>query len=65
MQFGLFMLHNPVEVAHRIAMLDHLARGRFYWGSGSRGRQRRACGGSPAVAHWPRCFHSGNISTGA
>jgi alkanesulfonate monooxygenase SsuD/methylene tetrahydromethanopterin reductase-like flavin-dependent oxidoreductase (luciferase family) len=30
----LLALHNPVEVAHRIAMLDHLARGRFYWGIG-------------------------------
>src|SRR5262249_45393663 len=27
-------LHHPVEVAHRIAMRDHLARGRFYWGIG-------------------------------
>ena len=25
----LLALHNPVELAHRIAMLDHLARGRF------------------------------------
>lgn len=32
----LLALHNPVEVAHRIAMLDHLARGRFYWGIGVR-----------------------------
>lgn len=32
----LLALHNPVEVAHRIAMLDHLARGRFYWGVGVR-----------------------------
>ena len=30
----LLALHNPVEIAHRIAMLDHLARGRFYWGIG-------------------------------
>jgi alkanesulfonate monooxygenase SsuD/methylene tetrahydromethanopterin reductase-like flavin-dependent oxidoreductase (luciferase family) len=30
----LLALHNPVEVAHRIAMLDHLARGRLYWGIG-------------------------------
>lgn len=30
----LLALHNPVEVAHRIAMLDHMARGRFYWGIG-------------------------------
>ena len=29
-------LHNPVETAHRIAMLDQLARGRFYWGIGER-----------------------------
>jgi limonene 1,2-monooxygenase len=27
-------LHHPVDTAHRIAMLDHLARGRFYWGIG-------------------------------
>ena len=32
----LLCLHNPVELAHRIAMLDHLARGRFYWGIGAR-----------------------------
>lgn len=32
----LLSLHDPVEVAHRIAMLDHLARGRFYWGVGAR-----------------------------
>lgn len=30
----LLALHNPVAVAHRIAMLDHLARGRFQWGIG-------------------------------
>jgi alkanesulfonate monooxygenase SsuD/methylene tetrahydromethanopterin reductase-like flavin-dependent oxidoreductase (luciferase family) len=29
-------LHHPVETAHRIAMLDHLARGRFSWGIGVR-----------------------------
>ena len=23
-------LHHPVDTAHRIAMLDHMARGRFY-----------------------------------
>ena len=27
-------LHHPVDTAHRIAMLDHMARGRFYWGIG-------------------------------
>ena len=29
-------LHHPVDTAHRIAMLDHMARGRFYWGIGIR-----------------------------
>ena len=33
----LLATHNPVQLAHRIAMLDHLARGRFYWGIGSGG----------------------------
>ena len=32
----LLPVHHPAEVAHRIAMLDHLARGRFYWGIGIR-----------------------------
>ena len=32
--------HNPVHVAHRIAMLDHLAKGRLMFGIGS--------GGSPS-----------------
>ncbi len=27
--------HHPVMLAHRIAQLDHLARGRFYWGIGA------------------------------
>ena len=27
--------HNPFTIAHRIAQLDHMARGRFYWGVGS------------------------------
>jgi alkanesulfonate monooxygenase SsuD/methylene tetrahydromethanopterin reductase-like flavin-dependent oxidoreductase (luciferase family) len=27
-------LHNPVYLAHRLAMLDHMARGRFQWGIG-------------------------------
>jgi alkanesulfonate monooxygenase SsuD/methylene tetrahydromethanopterin reductase-like flavin-dependent oxidoreductase (luciferase family) len=30
--------HNPVALAHRIAMLDHMARGRFNWGIGSGGQ---------------------------
>ncbi len=30
----LLALHNPVYLAHRIAMLDHLAEGRFQWGIG-------------------------------
>jgi alkanesulfonate monooxygenase SsuD/methylene tetrahydromethanopterin reductase-like flavin-dependent oxidoreductase (luciferase family) len=29
--------HNPFHIAHRIAVLDNLARGRFYWGVGSGG----------------------------
>ena len=33
----LLPLHHPVDTAHRIAMLDHMARGRFYWGIGVRG----------------------------
>ena len=32
----LLSIHHPVEVAHRIAMLDHLARGRYYSGIGAR-----------------------------
>ena len=27
--------HNPIMIAHRIALLDQLARGRFYWGVGA------------------------------
>ena len=36
---GVILLHyhNPTLVAHRIAMLDHLAKGRFYFGVGSGG----------------------------
>jgi alkanesulfonate monooxygenase SsuD/methylene tetrahydromethanopterin reductase-like flavin-dependent oxidoreductase (luciferase family) len=30
----LLALHNPVYLAHRLAMLDHMARGRFQWGIG-------------------------------
>ena len=33
----LLALHNPVYLAHRLAMLDHLARGRFQWGIGGGG----------------------------
>jgi alkanesulfonate monooxygenase SsuD/methylene tetrahydromethanopterin reductase-like flavin-dependent oxidoreductase (luciferase family) len=29
-------LQHPVELAHRIAMIDHMAQGRFYWGIGVR-----------------------------
>ena len=29
--------HNPFLIAHRIAQLDHMAKGRFYWGVGSGG----------------------------
>ena len=27
--------HDPFMIAHRIAQLDHMARGRFHWGVGS------------------------------
>ena len=41
MAFGtgvsLLAYHNPVHIAHRIAMLDHLAKGRLYFGIGSAG----------------------------
>ena len=41
MRFGtgvsLLHYHDPVHVAHRIAMLDHMARGRLYFGIGSGG----------------------------
>ena len=26
--------HNPFQLAHRIAQLDHMAKGRFMWGIG-------------------------------
>ncbi len=29
--------HDPFMIAHRVAQLDNLARGRFYWGVGSGG----------------------------
>lgn len=28
-------LHDPFVLAHRIAVLDHIAKGRFYWGIGA------------------------------
>ena len=34
---SLLAYHNPVHLAHRIAMLDHLAKGRLYFGIGSAG----------------------------
>ena len=41
MAFGtgvsLLHYHDPAHVAHRIAMLDHMARGRIYFGIGSGG----------------------------
>jgi len=33
----LLQLHDPKMLAHRIAMLDHLAEGRFYFGVGTGG----------------------------
>ena len=29
--------HNPFVIAHRVAQLDHMAKGRFHWGVGSGG----------------------------
>ena len=41
MKFGLGVsllhYHNPIHVAHRVAMLDHMAKGRLYFGIGSAG----------------------------
>ena len=34
---SLLAFHDPIMVAHRMAMLDHLARGRFFFGIGSGG----------------------------
>ena len=34
---SLLAFHDPIMIAHRIAMLDHLARGRFFFGIGSGG----------------------------
>ena len=28
-------IHNPAMLAHTIAQLDHMAKGRFYWGVGT------------------------------
>ena len=33
----LLQLHDPIMLAHRIAMLDHLGEGRFYFGIGTGG----------------------------
>ena len=62
----LLALHNPVELAHRIAMLDHLARGRFYWGIGGGaiptdlalfGLDAEPAGGGPgALRGGPGCY---------
>ena len=61
----LLPIHNPIELAHRIAMLDHLTRGRLYWGIGHRRfpltcscsawilARATTCGGGP-----PRCWTS-------
>ena len=44
----LLPLHHPVDTAHRIAMLDHMARGRFY---SSMPESPTACGGD----EWHPC----------
>ena len=43
--------HNPFIIAHRIAQLDHMAHGRFYWGvgSGSLSSDFKAFGLDPAT----------------
>ena len=33
----LLALHDPMYLAHRVAMLDHMGRGRFQWGIGGGG----------------------------
>lgn len=33
----LLALHDPIYLAHRVAMLDHMARGRLQWGIGAGG----------------------------
>ncbi len=45
-------MHEPVYLAHRVAMLDHLARGRFQWGIGLGGipTDMAAMGLDPATA---------------
>jgi alkanesulfonate monooxygenase SsuD/methylene tetrahydromethanopterin reductase-like flavin-dependent oxidoreductase (luciferase family) len=35
----LLPFHNPIELAHRVAYLDHMAQGRFMFGIGSGGLQ--------------------------
>ncbi len=52
-------LHHPVDTAHRIAMLDHMARGRFYWGSAS-GRSRPICTCTESnTTRWTKCGSGG------
>ena len=46
----LLALHDPVYLAHRLAMLDHMARGRFQWGIGA----GRHCDRSLAPGSRPR-----------
>ena len=43
--------HSPFQLAHRVAQLDHMARGRFLWGVGSGGfiGDFRAAGVDPAT----------------
>src|SRR5262249_48189131 len=51
----LLALHNPLHLAHPIAMLDHMARGRFQWGIGG-GASRRTCPCSGWTTRIPRPF---------
>ena len=63
----LLALHNPVYLAHRVAMLDHMARGRFQWGIGGGGipTDLSLLGLDPATVRgrsaecWTSCSSSG------
>ena len=48
----LLHLHDPVQAAHRIAMLDHLAKGRFMFGIGSGGSSQRRRGAGTRQRPW-------------
>ena len=57
-------LHHPVDTAHRIAMLDHMARGRFYWGIGVRSLPHRPAPLRHRVQLDGRCAGAGQGGAG-